>query len=68
MCGCNLVTPRLIGGDRAQQLRQLGDVGGDATGLVAGAQLGRSTSSLDHLVGGVDELLRNGETKRLSGF
>ena len=30
-----------IGSARAQQLRQLGDVGGDATGLVAGEQLGR---------------------------
>jgi hypothetical protein len=28
MCGCNLVTPRLSAGP--QQLRQLGDVGGDA--------------------------------------
>ena len=27
----------------AQQLRQLGDVGGDAPGLVAGEQLGRRT-------------------------
>ena len=41
MCGCNLVTPRLIGG-ATQQHRQLGDVGGDAPGLVDVSRLGLS--------------------------
>ena len=45
MCGCNLVTPRLSARGPAQQLRQLGDVGGDAPGLVAGEQVGRSSTS-----------------------
>ena len=40
MCGCNLVTPRLSRRP-AQHLRQLGDVDGDASGLVAGQQLRR---------------------------
>jgi hypothetical protein len=43
MCGCNLVTPRLSAGP--QQLRQLGDVGGDAPSLVAGEQLGGGAAS-----------------------
>ena len=33
-----------IGGRAMQQLRQLGDVGGDAPGLVAGEELGRRPS------------------------
>jgi hypothetical protein len=43
MCGCSLVTPRLVGG--AQQLRQLGDVGGNAPGLVAGEEMRRRPPS-----------------------
>jgi hypothetical protein len=45
MCGCNLVTPRLIGGDPPQQLRRHGDVGGDAPGLIAGKQVRRRAPS-----------------------
>jgi hypothetical protein len=60
MCGCNLVTPRLIGGDRHSSSGSLAMLGGDVPGFVAGEELGcRAPTGLllenvgEHLPAGV---------------